>query len=481
MDPRLQYIRDITRRHFLSSTAMGLGSIGLSSLLGSKTFGSRAESDGETNLLPHFAPRAKRIIYLHMAGSPPQQDLLDYKPLLNKLHGQTAPKELYDNTRFAFIKGDPTILGSPYDFARHGVNGTWVSELLPNFASIVDDVTIVKSMHTDQFNHAPAQLFLYTGSPQLGRPSMGSWITYGLGSEADNLPGFVVLVSGNKTPSAGKSVWGSGFLPSVYQGVQCRSVGDPVLFVSDPDGMSRQTRRRSLDALRDLNEIQQQESGDPEVLSRIEQYELAFRMQMSVPEVMDISREPELIRDSYGAEPGKASFANNCLLARRLIENGVRFVQLFDWGWDTHGTGKSDDIVHQLPLKCKLTDRPVAALIKDLKRRGLFEDTLVIWSGEFGRTPMNEARNGSKYLGRDHHPGCFTIWMAGAGVKSGLVYGETDPLGYTITKNPVHVHDLQATILHLLGLDHERLTYRYQGRDFRLTDVHGRVVKDLLA
>ncbi|MCH8822754.1 MAG: DUF1501 domain-containing protein [Planctomycetes bacterium] len=481
MDPRLQYIRDITRRHFLSSTAMGLGSIGLSSLLGSNTFGSNTQSDGDTNLLPHFAPRAKRIIYLHMAGSPPQQDLFDYKPLLNKLHGQTAPKELYDNIRFAFIKGDPTILGSPYNFARHGANGTWVSELLPNFASIVDDVTIVKSMHTDQFNHAPAQLFLYTGSPQLGRPSMGSWITYGLGSEADNLPGFVVLVSGNKTPSAGKSVWGSGFLPSVYQGVQCRSVGDPVLFVSDPDGMSRQTRRRSLDALRDLNEMQQQESGDPEVLSRIEQYELAFRMQMSVPEVMDISREPELILDSYGAEPGKASFANNCLLARRLIENGVRFVQLFDWGWDTHGTGKSDDIVHQLPLKCKQMDRPVAALIKDLKRRGLLEDTLVIWSGEFGRTPMNEARNGSKYLGRDHHPGCFTIWMAGAGVKSGLVYGETDPLGYTITKNPVHVHDLQATILHLLGLDHERLTYRYQGRDFRLTDVHGRVVKDILA
>lgn len=481
MDPRLQYIRDITRRHFLSSTAMGLGSIGLSTLLGGKTFGLRAQSDGDTKLLPHFAPRAKRIIYLHMAGSPPQQDLFDYKPLLNKLHGQTAPKELYESTRFAFIKGDPTILGSPYDFERYGANGTWVSELLPNFASIVDDVTIVKSMHTDQFNHAPAQLFLYTGSPQLGRPSMGSWITYGLGSEADNLPGFVVLVSGNKTPSAGKSVWGSGFLPSVYQGVQCRSVGDPVLFVSDPDGMSRQTRRRSLDALRDLNEIQQQESGDPEVLSRIEQYELAFRMQMAVPEVMDISREPELIRDAYGAEPGKASFANNCLLARRLIENGVRFVQLFDWGWDTHGTGKSDDIVHQLPLKCKLTDRPVAALITDLKRRGLLEDTLVIWSGEFGRTPMNEARNGSKYLGRDHHPGCFTIWMAGAGVKSGLVYGETDPLGYTITKNPVHVHDLQATILHLLGLDHERLTYRYQGRDFRLTDVHGRVVKDILA
>ncbi len=481
MDPRLQYLRDVTRRHFLSATAMGLGSIGLSALLGGKIFGARVQGGVDTKSLPHFTPRAKRVIYLHMAGSPPQQDLFDYKPLLNKLHGQTAPKEIYDGERFAFIKGDPTILGSPYDFSRYGANGTWISELLPKFASIVDDVTLVRSMHTDQFNHAPAQLFLYTGSPQLGRPSMGSWITYGLGSEADNLPGFVVLVSGNKTPSAGKSVWGSGFLPSVYQGVQCRSVGDPVLFVSDPDGMTRETRRRSFDALRDLNEIQQEESGDPEIFSRIEQYELAFRMQMAVPEVMDISREPESIRDWYGAQPGKASFANNCLLARRLIENGVRFVQLFDWGWDTHGTSKGDDIVHQLPLKCKLTDRPVAALIRDLKRRGLLEETLVVWSGEFGRTAMNEARNGSKYLGRDHHPGCFTIWMAGAGVKSGLVYGETDPLGYTITRNPVHVHDLQATILHLLGLDHERLTYRYQGRDFRLTDVHGRVVNDLLA
>ena len=481
MDPRLEYMRTITRRHFLGSTAMGIGSIALPTLLGDMASGAVVSSASTPGALPHFAPRAKRVIYLHMAGSPPQQDLFDYKPLLNKLHGQTAPSELYKGERFAFIKGDPTILGSPYRFARYGESGSWVSELLPHFASIVDEVVTIRSMQTDVFNHAPAQLFLYTGSPQLGRPSMGSWITYGLGSEAHNLPGFVVLVSGNKTPSAGKSVWGSGFLPSVYQGVQCRSVGDPVLFVSNPEGMSRQTRRRSLDALRDLNEMQQAESGDPETLSRIEQYELAFRMQMAVPEVMDIAHEPESIRDQYGATPGTASFANNCLLARRLIESGVRFVQLFDWGWDTHGTGKGDDIVHQLPLKCQLTDRPVAALVKDLKRRGLLEDTLVIWSGEFGRTPMNEARNGSKFLGRDHHPGCFTIWMAGGGVKRGLVYGETDELGYTVTRDPVHVHDLQATILHLLGLDHKRLTYPYKGRDFRLTDVHGNVVHDLLA
>ncbi|MFG0285779.1 MAG: DUF1501 domain-containing protein, partial [Phycisphaerales bacterium JB039] len=342
-------------------------------------------------------------------------------------------------------------------------------------------VTVVRSMHTEQFNHAPAQLFLYTGSPLLGRPSMGSWITYGLGAEADDLPGFVVLVSGGKTPSAGKSVWGSGFLPSVHQGVQCRTAGDPVLYVSDPAGMRRSTRRRSLDALRDLNEQRRARTGDPDLDSRIEQYELAFRMQVSVPDVMDISRESARVLDEYGAEPGKGSFANNCLLARRLVERGVRFVQLFDWGWDTHGTGPSDDIVHQLPLKCRQTDQPIAALVRDLKRRGLLDDTLVIWSGEFGRTCMNEARNGSTFLGRDHHPGCFTIWMAGGGVRRGYVHGETCEFGYRITRDPVHVHDLQATILHLLGLDHERLTYRYQGRDFRLTDVFGNIVPELLA
>ena len=474
MDPRLDHMRLVTRRHFLGTSAMGVGGLALSMMLG------RTAKAGPGPALPQIAPRARRVIYLHMAGSPPHLDLLDPKPLLNRLHAQDAPDELVEGERFAFIKGRPTILGSPWRFRQAGASGAWVSELLPHFRDIVDDVAIVRSMHTDQFNHAPAQLFLYTGSPLLGRPSMGSWVLYGLGSEADDLPGFVVLVSGGKTPSAGKSVWGSGFLPSVHQGVQCRTSGDPVLYASDPPGMDRATRRRSLDALRELNERHYAEAGDPETLSRIEQYELAFRMQVSVPEVMDISREDEATLDMYGANPGQSSFANNCLLARRLAERGVRFVQLFDWGWDTHGTNPSDDIVTQLPRKCRQTDRPVAALIRDLKRRGLLDETLVVWSGEFGRTPMNEARNGSTFLGRDHHPGCFTIWMAGGGVRPGLVYGETCEFGYRITRDPIHVHDLQATILHALGLDHERLTYRFQGRDFRLTDVHGRVVRDLL-
>ena len=481
-EPTLKQAQIITRRHFLRSCKVGLGAMALGTFLGEDLL--RAASPAEHPLAtkaPHFAPRAKRIVYLHMAGSPPQQDLFDFKPKLNELHGELCPKAFLEKERFAFIRGHPRILGSPYRFQRHGASGTWISELLPHFRGIVDETVVIRSMHTDQFNHAPAQLFLYTGDSRIGRPSMGSWLLYGLGTESQDLPGFVVLVSGNKTPSAGNSVWGSGLLPTVYQGVQCRASGDPVLYVSNPKGMDRSTRRRGLDVLRELNQIQHREVGDPETLTRISQYELAFRMQMSVPEVMDISREPAAVHEMYGTEPGKVSFANNCLLARRLLENGVRFVQLFDWGWDTHGTSPSDDIIHQLPLKCRQTDRPIAALVRDLERRGLLEDTLVVWSGEFGRTAMNEKRNGSKFLGRDHHPHCFTIWMAGAGLKGGRVYGATDELGYHITENPVHVHDLQATILHLMGLDHERLTYAYQGRQFRLTDVHGRVVHDLLS
>ncbi|MHC5114249.1 MAG: DUF1501 domain-containing protein [Planctomycetota bacterium] len=482
LHPYLEHMRSITRRHFLGQC--GIGAIALAAMGDESVLAGPGASPAPDPLLPrppHFAPTAKRIIYLHMAGSPPQQDLFEHKPKLNDLHGKPCPSDFLENERFAFIKGHPTILGSPYRFQRRGRAGAWVSELLPHFGSIVDDVCLVRSMHTDQFNHAPAQLFLYTGSPRLGRPSMGSWVTYGLGSESRDLPGFVVLVSGGRTPSAGKSVWGSGFLPTVFQGVQCRASGDPVLYVSDPPGLDRASRRRSLDTLRRLNEQQHAESGDPETLTRIAQYELAFRMQVSVPEVMEIAREPESIRRMYGAEPGAASFANNCLLARRLIERGVRFVQLFDWGWDTHGTGPNDDIIHQLPRKCRETDRPAAALVRDLKQRGLLEETLVIWSGEFGRTAMNEKRNGSKWLGRDHHPHCFTIWMAGGGVKRGAVIGATDELGYRVTETPIHVHDLQATILHLLGLDHERLTHRFQGRDFRLTDVHGHVAGALLA
>ena len=479
MHPYHEYQRLLTRRHFLTSGSVGIGALALAALAGRTPAASPLA-------LPRvaardFAPRAKRIIYLHMAGSPPQQDLLDPKPLLAELDGQPCPDSLLEGERFAFIKGHPTILASPYKFAPRGSAGIEISELMPHLSSVADDICVIRSMHTDQFNHAPAQLFLYTGSPQLGRPSMGSWLTYGLGTENSNLPGFVVLVSGNSNPSAGKSVWGSGFLPSVHQGVQCRSSGDPILYVSNPDGVTRDARRRSLDTLARLNEHAHEQHGDPETLARVEQYELAFRMQMSVPEATDIADEPPHILESYGAEPGGSSFANNCLLARRLVERGVRFVQLFDWGWDTHGTGPSDDIVTQLPLKCKQTDRPIAALLTDLKQRGLLEDTLVIWSGEFGRTAMNEKRNGSTFLGRDHHPHSFSIWMAGGGVKAGHVHGSTNELGSRITSDPVGVHDLQATILALMGIDHERLTYHFQGRDFRLTDVGGKIVPGIMA
>ncbi len=468
MTPREKQLAEITRRHFLGQCGLGLGGMALGPLTGLH--------DGV-----RLAPVAKSVIYLHMAGSPPQQDLFDYKPRLNELDGEPCPEELFGTERFAFIKGVPKLLGTMYRFAPRGETGTVMSELMPHLATVVDELAVVRSMHTDQFNHAPAQLLLYTGSPRLGRPSMGSWVMYGLGSENRDLPGFVVLVSGGSKPSAGKSVWGSGFLPSVYSGVQLRSQGDPVQYLSDPPGMDREGRRRTMDALRDLNEIHLERTGDQSVADRIAQYELAFRMQMAVPDATDISLERESVRELYGAVPGLPSFANNCLLARRLVERGVRFVQLFDWGWDLHGTYRNDDLVTQLPKKCQQTDRPIAALITDLKRRGLLDQTLVVWGGEFGRTPMNEERNGSKFLGRDHHPHCFTMWLAGGGIKAGARIGATDELGYHITEDPVHVHDLQATILYLLGRDHRKLTYRFQGRNFRLTAVSGNVVRQLLA
>ncbi|MEM7200733.1 MAG: DUF1501 domain-containing protein [Planctomycetota bacterium] len=470
----------LTRRHFLRHCQVGLGGVALAALQGGLQGAVRGLT-ADRHPRPHHRPRAKRVIYLHMAGSPPQQDLFDPKPKLTALDRQPCPDEFLRGERFAFIKGHPKLLASPYCFAQHGDSGAWVSELMPHFAEVVDRVLFVKSMHTDQFNHAPAQMMMFSGSPRFDRASMGAWALYGLGSANDNLPGFVVLVSGGKFPSAGKSLWGSGFLPTVYQGAQLRSIGDPVLYLSDPPGMDRGVRRRSLDALGDLNAAHANAAGDPETETRIAQYELAFRMQMSVPEVTDLSRESAATLALYGADPARPSFANHCLLARRLVEQGVRFVQLFDWGWDTHGTGRKDDLVHQLPRKCRQTDRPIAALLLDLERRGLLEDTLVVWGGEFGRTPMNEERNGSKFLGRDHHPHCFTVWLAGAGLKQGVSIGATDELGYHITDDPVHVHDLQATILHLLGCDHEQLTYRYQGRDFRLTDVAGTVRRDWLA
>ncbi len=431
---------------------------------------------------PHFAPKAKRVIYIHLTGSPPNLDLFDYKPELVKRDGQPCPDQYTKGKRFAFTSGTPKLLGTPRTFKQHGKAGLWLSDAAGHLAEVADDLCFVHSMHTDQFNHAPAELLVFTGSPRPGRPSLGSWVIYGLGTENQDLPGFIVLISSGTQPNGGKNSFGAGFLPTVYQGVQCRSKGDPVLYVSNPAGMDRAMRRMTLDALHDLNQTEARQLGHPETLTRMSQYELAFRMQVSVPEVMDIAREPEQVIEAYGAQPGASSLANNILLARRLVEKGVRFVQLFDWGWDFHGTNPGEDIRNGLTDKCKTMDRAIASLIKDLRQRGLLDETLVVIGGEFGRTPFREGRTaGSKLLGRDHYPDCYTMLLAGAGVKRGFSYGETDDLGFSITKNGVHVNDLQATIMHLLGFNHEKLTYRYQGRDFRLTDVAGHVVKDILA
>ena len=470
----------LTRRHFLKQSQYGIGAAALASMIGKGAAAETFDNPMQARE-PHFAPRARSVIYLHMAGSPPQHDLFDYKPELVKHNMEPCPAEFFKGERFAFIKGTPKLLGTPHKFRQHGESGAWISDVLPNLGGIADDLCFIRSMYTDQFNHAPAELLLYTGSPRSGRPSMGSWVTYGLGTENQDLPGFVVLISGGTSPSAGKNDWSSGFLPSVYQGVQCRSKGDPVLYVSNPPGMDRDMRRLSLDAIRSLNEIQATEFGSPETLTRIAQYELAYRMQMAVPDVMDIAQEPTHVQEAYGASPGAPSFANNCLLARRLVEQGVRYVQLFDWGWDFHGTAPDNDIGDGLVNKCKPMDQAVAALIKDLKARGLLDSTLVVWSGEFGRTPLNEERNGSKFLGRDHHPHCFTVFMAGGGIKAGANIGATDELGYFATERKTHVHDLQATIMNQIGFDHTKLTYRFQGRDYRLTDVHGEVIQEALA
>ena len=480
---RIEELQQQTRRHFFQHSAAGLGGIALNSLLAGESTGSERTPESPLAIQqPHFAAKAKRVIYLHMTGSPPNLDMFDHKPELVKRNAEDCPDEFLAGRKFAFTSGVPKLMGSPRKWSQVGESGMWMSDAIPNFHEIADEMCVVHSMHTDQFNHAPAELLVYTGSPRSGRPSMGSWVTYGLGSENENLPGFVVLISSGVQPNGGKNSFGSGFLPSVYQGVQCRSKGDPVLYASNPKGMDRNMRRLSLDALKDLNEIQANDLGHPETLTRISQYELAFRMQTAVPEVMDISQESQATLDQYGATVGGASLANNCLLARRLVESGVRFVQLFDWGWDFHGTGKSEGLTEGLTNKCATMDKPISALIKDLKQRDMLKDTLVVWGGEFGRTPFREGRTAkSQVLGRDHYPDAFTMWMAGGGVKGGFDYGSSDELGFRVAENPVHIHDLQATILHQLGMDHEKLTYRFQGRDYRLTDVHGKVVKDLLA
>ena len=482
MSSRLASLQVHTRRHFLQNSGVGLGSIALSTMLAQDCPAVPAATDPLAERPSHFDARAKRVIYLHMTGSPPNLDLFDYKPELVKHTGEDCPQSFLEGKRFAFTSGVPKLLGTPRQFSQHGEGGLWISDALPNLQTVADELCVIHSMNTDQFNHAPAELLLYTGSPRSGRPSLGSWATYGLGTENANLPGFVVLISSGVQPNGGKNSFGSGFLPSVYQGVQCRSKGDPVLYASDPEGMNRELRRMTLDTLKNLNELQMREQGHPETATRIAQYELAYRMQESVPEVMDIIQEPKHILEAYGATPGGSSLANNCLLARRLVEAGVRYVQLFDWGWDFHGTGPGEDIRDGLTRKCATMDKPVTALIRDLRQRGLLEDTLIVWGGEFGRTPFREGRtSGGQILGRDHYPDCYTMWMAGGGVKGGFSYGETDEFGFGVTENKVHIHDLQATILHLLGFNHERLTFRFQGRDYRLTDVHGSVVADLIA
>jgi hypothetical protein len=482
---RLETLQARTRRHFLRDGSLGLGAAALASLGHASTTrardGGSLEEDPLSMRPTFYRPKARNVIFLHMAGSPPHLDLFDYKPELVKRTGEACPAEFFQGKRFAFTSAAPTLLGTPRTFRQHGQSGTWISDALPRLSELADQLCVIRSMHTDQFNHAPAELMLYTGSPRIGRPSLGSWVTWGLGTENANLPGFVVLISSGSNPSAGTTLWGSGFLPSVYQGVQCRSQGDPVLFASDPPGMDRSLRRKTLDTLNQLNQLQYDQFGNPETQTRISQYELAFRMQMAVPEVMDITRETPQTIAAYGAQPGASSFANNCLLARRLVEQGVRFVQLFDWGWDFHGTGPSEDIRDGLTQKCSGTDQAVAALLRDLQQRGLLEETLVVFSGEFGRTPFREGRTAQgNVLGRDHFPDCYSMFLAGGGIRPGVTYGESDELGFRVARDPVHVHDLQATILHLLGIPHEKLVYRYQGRDFRLTDVHGQVVQGII-
>jgi hypothetical protein len=473
----------LTRRALFAKSAMGLGGAALGSLLGND--GLALPADTAAPKLPHYKPKAKRVIYLLQNGAPSHVDLFDYKPKLKEWHGRQIPDEVAGGKRFSTMTGNQTarpVLGEITKFAQHGQSGAWVSDFLPQIASVSDDVCFIKSLHTEAVNHAPAITFFMTGAEQAGRPSMGSWLSYGLGSESNDLPSFVVMTSRDKEASCGQIFydfyWGSGFLPSKYQGVKFRGSGDPVLYLSNPEGMSREVRRGLLDDLAKLNDMTLREFGDPEIATRIAQYEMAYRMQSSVPELTDFSKEPKSVLEMYGPDVHRqGSFAYNCLMARRLAERGVRFVQLMHAGWDQHR-----NLNTQLKIQCQDTDAPSAALIRDLKMRGLLEDTLVIWGGEFGRTPFLQGKiEDTKQWGRDHHPYAFTLWMAGAGVKPGISYGESDEFGFNVVKDGVHVHDFQATVMHLLGIDHERFTFRFQGRQFRLTDVHGKVVKPILA
>ncbi|MDB6025387.1 MAG: hypothetical protein JWM68_1610 [Verrucomicrobiales bacterium] len=478
-------LEDVTRRHFFSKCALGLGGIALASLLSDNKLSAAQQGVKLVNPFepkqPHFGPKVKNVIYLFMAGGPSQLELFDYKPDLVKYNGQPIPKSYIEGKRFAFmdtfVKDPPKLLGTRRKFAQHGQSGAHVSEMFPYTAGIVDDISILKTCATDVFNHAPAKLFMNTGSSQFGRPSMGAWVTYGIGSECQNLPGFVVLQSGPRGPRGGAMNWTSGFLPTTYQGVPLRGQGEPILNLSNPKGVTAQRQRDTIDAIRDLNLKRLVATGDEEIRTRISAYEMAYRMQTSAPDLIDLSDESQATLDLYGIKEGEGSFARNCLLARRLVERGSRFVQLYHTNWDSHG-GPGEDLEKSFEKICKEVDQGQAALVKDLKQRGLLEDTLVVWGGEFGRTPMGENREST---GRNHHIDTFTMWFAGGGVKAGQVVGETDEFGFSPVTDRCHVHDIHATILHLLGLEHTKLTFRFQGRDFRLTDVHGEVIKKLLS
>ncbi|MFN0121162.1 MAG: DUF1501 domain-containing protein [Blastocatellia bacterium] len=476
-DIRQETRKLLTRRWFFRECGVGLGSVALASLLGDQTLGqSGAGKDPLAPKQPQFAPKAKRVIYLFNSGGPSQLDLFDFKPGLVKYNGQPVPREFTKGINYAFIRPDAGLYASEFKFARHGKSGAELSDAWTHLPKVADDITIIRSMMTDAINHAPGQIFIQTGTIQPGRPSLGAWVTYGLGSESRDLPAYVVLSSGGGT-SGGAANWGCGFLPTVYQGVPFQRTGPPILALSNPRGVTAEMQRRSLDTLKELNEQRLEVTGDPETATRINAYEMAFRMQTSAPELTDLSRESKATLDLYGAEPGKASYANNCLMARRLIERGVRFVQLNHEAWDHHS-----EVAKGVRTQMKLVDQASTALILDLKQRGLLDDTIVIWGGEFGRTPMIESDpDANRSLGRDHHNKAFAIFVAGGGFKPGVTIGETDEFGFNVVKDPVHVHDLHATLLQQLGFDHTKLTYRYQGRDFRLTDVHGVVVDKLLA
>ena len=478
----LEHSLGFNRRKFLSRMSIGLGSAALGSLLIPDLFSSSSPEEAILQGLPHFAPKAKRVIYLFQNGAPSQLETFDYKPLLNKMVGQNLPESIRNGQRLTGMTASQTtfpLVGSYFGFKQYGNSGAWVSDLFPHMSKIVDDICIVKTMHTEAINHDPALTFFQSGAQQGNRPSIGSWVSYGLGTENSNLPAFCVLLSRGKGNGQGvySKLWTNGFLDSVHQGVQFSSGENPILYLQDPEGMDRNTRRKMVDQIAALNEMELKNFGDPETAAKISQYEMAYRMQTAVPEIMDTSRESEDIIKLYGADclvPG--TYAANCLLARKLSESGVRFVQLYHQGWDQHG-----NLPNEMKGQALDVDRPSAALITDLKQRGLLDETLVIWGGEFGRTNYCQGKIAPENYGRDHHPRCFSIWMAGGGIRPGMVYGETDELGYNIVQNPVHVHDFQATVLHQMGLDHEKLTYKFQGRRYRLTDLYGSVVKDIIA